>query len=222
MRRLLAACLVVSVTAAATALKLWIALNTYGSSDVWYWEVYLATTRELGAIALYHTDEHFNHPPFTTHALLWLGALADRTGLPFPFWLRVPAIVADVISVGLVAVLIARRPLAGRAGIGTLALLAVAPASVMVSGFHGNTDPVVMCFVLLAVVVWELRPMRWTGAAVAAVLAGVSFGMALNVKVVPLIFAPAFFLYVTRGWRFLFILCAGLAVFVGSLPYILQ
>src|SRR5688572_16005465 len=119
MRRLLAACLVVLVTAAATALKLWIALNTYGSSDVWYWEVYLTTTRELGAIALYHTDEHFNHPPFTTHALLWLGALADLTELPFPFWLRVPAIVADAVGVGLVALLLsARRSLlfAGRAG----------------------------------------------------------------------------------------------------------
>lgn len=222
MKRYVAFALVALITLLAAALKLYIARTTYGTSDVWYWEVYLTTTRELGAIALYHADEHFNHPPFTTHALLWLGALSDRTGLPFPFWLRVPAILADVVSVGLVATLIARRPLAGRAGIGTLALLAGAPASVMVSGFHGNTDPVVMCFVLLAVVIWELRPARSTGAAVAAVLAGVSFGMALNVKVVPLIFAPAFFLYLTRGWRLLFIACAGLTVFAGSLPYILQ
>src|SRR5688500_9431005 len=91
--RLFALCLVALIALAATALKLYIARTTFGTSDVWYWEVYLTTTRELGAIALYHTDEHFNHPPFTTRALLWLGALADHTGLPFPFWLRVPAIV---------------------------------------------------------------------------------------------------------------------------------
>ncbi|HET7767763.1 MAG TPA: hypothetical protein VFN74_03240, partial [Chloroflexota bacterium] len=105
MKRYVAFALVALITLLAAALKLYIARTTYGTSDVWYWEVYLTTTRELGAIALYHADEHFNHPPFTTHALLWLGALSDRTGLPFPFWLRVPAILADVVSVGLVATL---------------------------------------------------------------------------------------------------------------------
>jgi hypothetical protein len=103
-----------------------------------------------------------------------------------------------------------------------LALLAAAPASVMVSGFHGNTDPVVMCFVLLAIVAWEFRRAGALGSAVAAVLAGAAFGMALNVKVIPLVFLPAFFLYLTAGWRFLFLACAGLTVFAGSLPYILQ
>src|SRR5688572_13039743 len=110
MRRTLALGLVVLITLAAAALKLWLALTTYGTSDVWYWEVYLTTTRELGAIHLYHTDEHFNHPPFTTHALLVLGALADLTSLPFPFWLRLPAIIADVAGVALVWRLLSAYP----------------------------------------------------------------------------------------------------------------
>ena len=245
MRRTQALSLVVLITLTAAALKLWLALTTYGTSDVWYWEVYLATTRELGAIALYHTDEHFNHPPFTTHALLWLGALADLTRLPFPFWLRLPAIVADVVSVALAWRLLTHwravlaepefsraraeaRPLTGsgrtamHVALLSLALLAAAPASVMVSGFHGNTDPVVMCFVLLAIVFWELRRRTPLGAALGAALAGAAFGMALNVKVIPLIFLPAFFLYLGGWWRLLFLTCAALAVFAGSMPYLLQ
>lgn len=213
-----------AVTLAATALKLWLAFTTYGSSDVWYWEVYLATTRDVGALQLYHTDEHFNHPPFTTHALLALGAAAGATGIHFPFWLRLPAIVADVVTVALVALLVTRRSpwgpagLAGRTGPLALALLAGAPALVMISGYHGNTDPVVMCFVLLAIVLWELRRSALAGAA----LSGAAFGMALNVKAIPLIFLPAFCLYVSGWWRFVFIACAALAVLAGSLPYVFQ
>jgi hypothetical protein len=79
-----------------------------------------------------------------------------------------------------------------------------------------------MCCVLLAIVVWELRRPTLAGTAVASILAGIAFGMAFNVKVIPLIFLPAFFLYLSGGWRFLFLLCAAGTVFAGSMPYILH
>jgi len=217
LKRHAAAGLVALVTLVAAAIKLRIALATYGTSDVWYWEQYLAGVRGMGAIELYRTDPNFNHPPFMAHALLVMGALADRTGVPFPFWLRFPAIVADAASVWLVWRLMALRacpPLAGRAGTASLLLLAAAPASVMISGYHGNTDPAVMCLVLLSVYVWE----RWRNAP----LAGAALGMALNVKAVPLVFVPALFLYVSGWRRLVYVAAAGVVVVIGSLPYLLE
>jgi hypothetical protein len=129
----------------------------------------------------------------------------------------VPAIVADALSVWLVWLLMrtkAHPPLAGRAGYAALALLAAAPASVMISGYHGNTDPVVMCFLLLSVWLWERHRNAW--------LAGAALGMAINVKVVPLVFLPALFLYVANWRRLAYLAVTGLVVFLGSLPAIVQ
>ena len=40
-------------------------------------------------------------------------------------------------------------------------LLAVAPISIMVSGFHGNTDPLMVFLVLLSVYLLEARRSTW-------------------------------------------------------------
>lgn len=215
--RYVAPSLVAVVTLLAAALKLRIALTTYGTSDVWYWEQYLAGVRQMGAIELYRTDPNFNHPPFMARALLVMGALADRTGIPFPFWLRLPAILADAVSVWLVWRLISTQacpPLVGRAGLWAVLLLAAAPVSVMISGYHGNTDPVMIGLVLLSVYLWERRR--------SAPLAGAALGMALNVKAVPLVFLPTLFLYVSGWRRAVYLAVAAAVVFAGSLPYVLQ
>src|SRR5580704_8568115 len=85
----------------AFALKIALALNTYGTNDVLFWEGNLAKIRSDGGLALYrdgvqifregalfHT-EPFNQPPFMIHLLPIWGWVADQTGLPFRFWLRV-------------------------------------------------------------------------------------------------------------------------------------
>ena len=102
------------------------------------------------------------------------------------------ASLADVGSLALVAWLVTATPIAdrGRSATAALALLAVAPVSIMVSGFHGNTDPVMMFFVLLWLYCLEVWGGPWA--------AGAAFGMALNVKALPLIFVPAVVLYVSR------------------------
>jgi uncharacterized membrane protein len=66
-----------------------------------------------------------------------------------------------------------------------LILVALSPVSMMVSGFHGNTDPIMMCFVVLSIWLLEKRSAGWAGAA---------FGMSLGVKLVPVIFVPALLL----------------------------
>jgi hypothetical protein len=62
----------------------------------------------------------------------------------------------------------------------------------MVSGFHGNNDSVMMFFVLLSILLLERSSPAW--------LAGIAMGMAVNMKIVPLVFWPAFLLWLP-GWR---------------------
>ena len=56
------------------------------------------------------------------------------------------------------------------------------PVSVMISGFHVNTDPLLVCAILAAVCLIRSRHIAW---------AGVAIGLALSVKLSALIFLPA-------------------------------
>ena len=206
---------VAALVVVSLAAKLRLALTTFGTNDVVYWHEFLATMRESGGVGVYRQIDWFNHPPFMLHALDVMDHLARATGLPFPFWLRLPAIAADVGTVAAVAGLLAKLPPEWKVERPrlTLAVLAVAPVLVAVSGFHGNTDPAMIFFVVLAVYLLE--------GVGTPLLAGAAFGMALNVKVVPLIFVPTLFLYLPSTWRRLrFFGAAGAAVLAASLPYI--
>jgi len=89
---------IVRAAAAAFAIKIYIALTTYGSNDVLSWELFIATKRLYGGMGLYYRVEQFNHPHFIIHLLSFLGFLQDSISFPFPFWLRLPAIFADLAA----------------------------------------------------------------------------------------------------------------------------
>lgn len=211
---------IASAMALATLVKIALALGTYGTNDVLYWEWFLARLQQSGGIGLYRsvdpssTAKFFNHPPFMIHALRVLSVMAEATGIPFPFWLRLPAILADLGSTVLVWKLLAPQ-LGERLSPAALVLLAVAPPSIMISGFHGNTDPVMIFFVLLSLYLIDRQCDAW--------LAGVALGIGINIKVVPIIFMPAIALYLpdTRR-RIAYFGAAGATFVAGSLPYILQ
>jgi uncharacterized membrane protein len=129
----------------------------------------------------------------------------------FPFWIRLPAILADIGTVLVVTRLIP--------GISKrlMVLLALNPVSILVSGFHGNTDPVMIFFVVLAVYLLKTSRFNWAAAA---------FGMAINIKVVPLLLVPAILAYIwtrksARG-VILFVSIAAVVVLALSMPYILS
>jgi hypothetical protein len=115
--------------------------------------------------------------------------------LSWEFLLRLPAILADLGSVLLLCRILKPElsdlPGARPARI-TVALIALAPISILVSGFHGNTDPEMLFFTLLSVC-WIANPRR-------TALAGGAMGLAISIKVVPLVFLPAVFLWLPT-WR---------------------
>jgi hypothetical protein len=203
--------LIAGATLLALGVKLYVSSTFFGTLDIVYWQQFLATIRREGDTRIY--EGIFNHPPFMMHVLRVIGSVADHTGLPFPFCFRLPAILADAGAVWLVWKIIGRaRPGAGQ--VVAVLGMALAPVSVAISGYHGNTDAVMACFVVLAVL------LRDTSAAWAA---GIAFGMAMNIKIVPVIFAPAFLLYRYELRKsIVFAGAAAATLALASMPYLLE
>ena len=194
----------------ATLVKLVLAAVTIGTNDVTTWRAFANNAVLCGRCAYQFAGPYgdpFNHPPFIIHFLKLIGMSSAAW---FPFWIRFPAIVADIATVLVVTRLIP--------GISTrlILLLALNPVSILVSGFHGNTDPVMIFFLVLTVYLLKVKRINWAAAA---------FGMAINIKVVPLLVAPAILIYIWRSKSaksvVLFVSIAAVVVLALSLPYIL-
>ncbi len=206
------------ITAAffVTLFKIYIALTTYGSNDIWSWNFFANTMHQYGAIKLYQKIDRFIHPPFMIHILnLWL-ILSKKTSLPFQFWVRLPGILADFGSILLVKSILEKTntPFSKIA----FMTMVLAPISIMVSGFHGNTDPVLMFFLLIAIDRLSLELSNFN-----LIAAGLAFGMAISIKMVPLMYLPAIFFYLPDNKkRIKFLLYAFATFFTLALPYLAE
>jgi Glycosyltransferase family 87 len=181
----------------ATFAKLVVALNTFGTNDVATFYRFAHALANHGLEWTYRNcvpwisnRPLFNHPPLVAYFLKFIFSLQQSriiadNGITFPFLLRLPGIVADFIVVLLVmkmSMLDERLRLPAWA----LALFALSPVSLMISGFHGNTDSVMIAF-FLAGVYATLKDRTW--------LSGVFLALGCEVKIVPLLFLPVFVLF---------------------------
>ena len=193
--------LVLAVAVVVLALKLWVAANTFGTNDVGYWQSFAAGVRKVGPIniyALHNLAAPYNHPPLIGWMLVAINYL-DSHGFTLPFLIRVPASVADVGTTLLIFELIrVRRSL--REATAAALLVACSPVLFIISGFHGNTDPVFVMFTLLSAYLlincpWPAR--LW----LAPGLAGIAFAVAVSVKIVPFVVLPTLLLIAARLGR---------------------
>jgi len=172
---------VCAAAVATTSVKLRLAATTFGTTDVLFWRSFAASVHKLGPIGIYstHYSVPYNHPPLIGWFLVAVNAVAAH-GPSLPFLIRMPATIADVVTALLVFELVRlHRDLteATLAGI----VLACTPVLMVISGFHGNTDPVFVMFILLsAYLIVHDRPLG----------AGVSAAMALSIKLVPIVALP--------------------------------
>jgi hypothetical protein len=198
----------------ALGIKVVLALRTTGTNDIRSFMYYLLEYDSWGIRRTYADEPEFNHPPFILH---WLGALRwlyRHVGLTPGFWIRLPSILADFGSALVLGRLFADR-LDDRRVRATVLLAVLAPVSIFVSGFHGNNDPVMIFFVLLSVFLLERKSPTWA--------AGLAMGMAVNMKIVPLVFWPAVFLWLPGlRRRAEYFGAAALAVVVASSPILFQ
>jgi hypothetical protein len=173
---------VLAAAVATTSVKLRLAATTYGTTDVFFWRSFAASVHKLGPIGIYstHYSVPYNHPPLIGWFLVAVNALTAQ-GASLRFLIRVPASVADVVTAMLVFELVrVRRGLTEATLAG--AVIACSPVLIVISGFHGNTDPVFVMFILLsAYLIVHDRPVG----------AGASAAIALSIKLVPIVALPS-------------------------------
>jgi glycosyl transferase family 87 len=209
---------VLAVAVVATGFKLFVAARTFGTNDVLSWLSFSDGVREYGPVDMYgHTFYSlYNHPPLSGRMLVAINWLVDHHLGTFTFLIKAPAVLADLVMALLVFELVRLRRSATEAAVAA-ALVVCSPALAVVSGFHGNTDPL---FVMLAVLsVYLLVVRRWAAAA------GVAFALSLSVKLTPVILAPLLLVLALRlGWRRLLTFAGGGAVVFGLLwlPVVLR
>jgi hypothetical protein len=164
---------VLVIACLALGAKLLFAYLSQGSNDVGTFFRFGTFIRGHGLAAMYREDPEFNHLPLT--GLLCAAAVP----LPwFPFWIRLPGIVADLVTVKALLRFQQARDLVPW---WSLALFAASPVSLLVSGFHGNVDSVMaMALVLSVIAVADDRP----------VASGIWLALAANIKVAALLMAP--------------------------------
>ena len=181
---------------AALVVKLLIAATTYGTNDIAHWGDFLAGVRQAGPVGVYGfafpaNRSFYNHPPLIGYFLEFVN-LVSNTGVPYRFTIRAVSSLADVGSTFLVFELLRRRISQRRAQFAAIGV-AISPVLILVSGFHGNTDPIFVTFVLLSTYLLVDRRMPLAGGAAVAI--------AIGVKIVPMVVIPALFLFALRRGR---------------------
>ena len=194
----------------ALAVKLYCAAMTVGTNDTIF---FYGFGKMINLHGLAWTYEHvpiFNHTPLVGAYAALLQRIEPGSQMKMellPFFLRLPGIIADFLSV---LILIRLRAKIGSPPWWAIGLFALSPVAFMVSGFHGNVDSV-LAFLLLAA--------AWMAVEQRPSVCGIAFGLACNVKVAALLLGPVFFLWwwQRRGWR-PFLICAALVTFAGWQP----
>ena len=153
----------------------------------------------------------FNHPPFMIFVLSKLKSISNATGLPVRSSLRLMDTAADALTVLLTAAIL--RNMLGAIPLVPMVLVAIAPAWMFISGFHANTDPLMLFFLVLTVYLIEVRHWHTWGA--------VSFALATGIKIVPLFLLPALLWYFpTWRDRLRTLLILGVFWFVTAFPWL--
>ena len=207
-----------------TLLKIFIALSSPDTADAHAFVEFLTYIRRFGATGIYQFrgsyNNIFNFPPQMIYVIKGLGALADRTGLPFRFWLRLLPSLADVGSFFVIWAMLPKRKNFFR----ILLLLALCPVSILINANEGNLDGLMISFVLLSVFFMVKKN---------PALAGIAFGLSLSIKFVPFIFIPAIFFYLPNlvsrfkffGSAFAYFILAALPTLItdprllGTMPF---
>jgi len=184
---------IVALALVALTLKLAIAYNTIGTNDAVFFYGFANVLSQHGLEFTYQHSRYFNHPPLTAYYLRGILALTEQpwcqaAGIHFPFLLRLPGIVADFL---VVLILLKMAKTGVFIPTWALAVFAISPVSLMVSGFHGNTDPVMVLFLVCA---------AWMCLRGKAALCGLFFALSCQIKVIPLLLLPVFFFFwIARG-----------------------
>ena len=182
-----------------------------GCNDVGIWYDHAHAVLAHGVRYAFETRAIYNHPPLMGYWSAVALKLAGPDIHRFSLWLKLPGLLVEVLCAVLVYRVAARR--GRRAGARAFAAYGVSLVSIIVAGYHGNTDPVYAGLTLLSAYALEAcEAPFWAGAALA---------LALNVKLIPIFLIPPL-LARCRSRRAAGLFVAGLALgIVPFLPFLL-
>ncbi len=189
---------------------MYLVFSTYGTNDMLSWNEFLEKINTDGGLALYRDVPLFNHPPFMIHLLRFWGRLGALANIPLQVSLRGTSVLAGAAATLLLWQLVNAGSI--RISRPALVITILSPVTILVAGFHGNTDPLMIFFVILAACLADAGYSPW--------LAGLSLGMAVNIKLPAILAAPALFFWMPRAKRSALATAASATFLIGSLPWI--
>jgi MFS family permease len=172
-------------------------MGTYGTQDITTWMGFAEGVSQRGPVGVYGInfgDIHgtvYNHPPLVGYYLEVLNKLS-QWGAPLMVTIRAVSSATDVISGLLIFEILRRRRSLLLSTISGIAVGA-SPVLFLVSGYHGNTDPLFLMLVLLGSFLIIDKRM--------ALLGGVALGLAIGIKLVPIVVLPTIIVYIGRHRR---------------------
>ena len=209
----------------AMLVKVYTAARTGGVDDVFLFGRFADAVHRYGPVMVYGKPVPgvtlpYNHPPLTGLMLVAFYYLQHHLGVSFAFMIRMPSTFADLVTTLLVFELVrSRRPL--RDAVVAAIAVSASPILFIISGYHGNTDPVFVMFSILSLYLLTVRQFP----VLTAVLAGASFACSLSVKIVPIVALPVLLLIAARtGTRRLlaYLASSGLVMAVLWLPVVVR
>lgn len=172
------------------SLKLWYGLGCFGfllrvvlwkisegTNDIRTWARFAIEIGSYGLGGTYVHDVLFNHPPWMGLLSRAVYALSLQLNVPFHHAFKLLGMFAEVGTALLLRQLWLRRGQPERAA-QAFAAYGCGLCGILISGYHGNTDPAYWFLVLAAVYLLHEHE--------APLLAGLTLGAALNIKLIPL------------------------------------
>jgi hypothetical protein len=196
-----------AIVATSVLVRFGLAWFTAGTNDMLVQQSRALGVEAGGVLWVYEADKEFNMPPMLGRMLYWILLVQRQLGVTYAFAYRFFEILADLGCIWLVSKLAPPDRV-------KLAVLAISPMLVLVSAFHGNHDPAMIFFLLLAV--YMLTQER-------VLEAGFALGAAGAFKIVPILFVPAALISI-KNWRsrFFFLISFGLMFAAMFVPEIWQ
>jgi hypothetical protein len=172
---------------AALLVRVWLAYATPGAGyDIESYRIQAQAV--LSGQNIYEVTHRHPYLPLWMYVPATAWWVAEQTGWPFHFWIKLPSLAAD-LGIGFLLWKILRRN-----GITVKAALLYAgfylfnPVVLLVTVAHGQFDALVLFFVLLAIW-WVEHGSVWRRCG-----AALSLGMAIALKGFPVLFLPTFLL----------------------------
>ncbi len=193
------------------AVRLFVAYSYPGSTDVKRWLIFARLIEEGELRELYFLrGPLWNHPAPVILFLRLVVRTSELFGWPFHFALKLFPVLADCASIFVIFSLAGRYHRASGA-LMICASYAFSPAAIIIAAFHGNTDCIMVLFLLVAIHQFEKHPY----------LSALALGAALSTKYTPLLLFPVFISLVPGFRAMIAYLAVSLApLLIVSAPFI--